>query len=116
MAVGAGAAVMGAVGAGAYYLLGPKGKAHQKKALALAGKMKKEVEGQIKKAEKITTPLYHKTVDMVSENYAKQYKDHEQEIKAFAKVLKGEWKEVVKKAAPKAAKKVVKVSKKKSTK
>ncbi|OGZ00676.1 MAG: hypothetical protein A2946_01935 [Candidatus Liptonbacteria bacterium RIFCSPLOWO2_01_FULL_53_13] len=38
VAIGAGAA---ALGAGAYYLLGPKGKAHRKKTKALAVKMAK---------------------------------------------------------------------------
>jgi len=89
MVVGAGVA---ALGAGAYYLLGPKAKAHQKKASVLLNKMEKEVQDEIKKAEKVTIPLYHKAVDIVSKNYAKQYKAHEKDIKAFAKKLKNEWK------------------------
>jgi hypothetical protein len=48
MIVGAG---MTALGAGAYYLLGPDAKMHQKKASTLVKKMKKEMEGEIKKAE-----------------------------------------------------------------
>ena len=91
VAVGAGIA---AVGAGAYYLLGPKGKAHQKKATILMAKIKKEVQSEVKKAKKATAPLYHKAVDIVSENYAKQYKMHEKDIKAFAKKLKAEWKKI----------------------
>jgi hypothetical protein len=104
-AVGAGVAVLGA---GAYYLLGPNAKAHQKKASALMAKMKKEVASEIKKAKIVTTPLYHKAVDIISENYSKEYKAHEKEIKAFAKKLKGEWEETKKKA-----KKTVRVMKKK---
>ena len=91
MAVGAGVA---AVSAGAYYLLGPKAKIHQKKASALLVKMKKEIENEIKKVQKMTTPLYHKAVDVISENYAKQYKMHEKDIKTFANKLKSEWKEI----------------------
>jgi hypothetical protein len=91
MAVGAGIA---ALGAGAYYLFGPNAKVHQKKASVLMGKIKKEVVSEIKKAKSVTMPVYHKTVDVVSKNYAKQYKLHEKEIKAIAKKLKGEWKEI----------------------
>ncbi len=109
MAIGAG---MAALGAGAYYLLGPDGKANQKKVSALMAKMKKEVASEIKKAKEVGTPLYNKAVDVVSENYAKQYKAHEKEIKAFAKMLKSEWKEVSKKAPRKATK----ISKKKVAK
>lgn len=80
-----------AVGAGAYYLFGPKAKAHQKKAKVLISKMKKEVASEIKKVKKVTPPLYHKAVDIISENYAKQYKLHEKDIQAFANKLKSEW-------------------------
>lgn len=91
VAVGAGLA---AVGAGAYYLLGPKAKMHQKKASALFAKIKKEVQSETKKAKEVSIPLYHKAVDVISENYAKQYKMHEKDIKAFAKKLKREWKKI----------------------
>jgi D-alanyl-D-alanine dipeptidase len=85
---------LAALGAGAYYLLGPNAKAHQKKTGALLAKMKKDVQDEIKKAEKVTIPLYHKAVDIVSKNYAKQYKLHEPAIKAFAKKLKSKWKDL----------------------
>lgn len=104
LAIGAGLA---AVGAGAYYLLGPDAKAHQKKVLSLASKMKKEVAKEIKKAKAVTVPLYHKTVDTVSKNYAKQYKLHEKDIKAVAAKMKAEWK-----GAKKVVKKAVRVAKK----
>jgi len=48
MMVGAG---MAALGAGAYYLLGPDAKKHQKKASAVIAKVRKEVEGELKKAK-----------------------------------------------------------------
>jgi len=85
VAIGAGVA---AIGAGAYYLLGPNAKAHQKKVSVLMAKMKKEVLSEVKKAKAVTMPLYNKVVDYVSSNYSKQYKMHEKEIKAFAKKLK----------------------------
>jgi len=91
VAVGAGIA---ALGAGAYYLFGPKAKTHQKKAKALMEKMKKEVMNEIKKVKKVTPPIYHKTIEIVSKNYAKQYKLHEKDVKAFADKLKKEWKDV----------------------
>lgn len=92
-----------AVGAGAYYLFGPKAKVHQKKASILMAKMKKEVASEIKKAKKVSVPIYHKTVELVSKNYAKQYKLHEKDIKAIAKKLKSEWKGVVTKVVKKSA-------------
>ena len=101
-----------ALGAGAYYLLGPKSKTHQKKAKALMTKMKKEIESEIKKTKDISMPIYNKAVDVISTTYAKEYKAHEKEIKAFAKTIKGEWKSVTKKPI----KESTKVSKKKSIK
>ena len=97
MIIGAGVA---AIGAGAYYLLGPKSKAHQKKALNLMKKMKNEVTKEFKKVKNETESVYHKTIDSVSRNYNKQYKEHAGEITAFAKKLKGEWKDVEKKTKP----------------
>lgn len=91
IAIGAGIA---AVGAGAYYLLGPDGKANQKKAKVLMNKISKDVKTKSKKAKDITTPIYHKVVDMVTDTYAEQYKAHEKDIKAFAKKLKSEWKKI----------------------
>jgi len=101
VAVGAGIA---ALGAGAYYLFGPNAKVHQKKASVLMGKIKKEVVSEIKKAKSVTIPMYHKTIDVVSKNYAKQYKLHEKDIKAIAKKLKSEWKEINKVVKQKSAK------------
>jgi gas vesicle protein len=116
VAIGAGVATLAAVGAGAYYLLGPDGKKNQKKALALVSKMKKEVISEAKKAKKLSGPIYNKAVDIVSKNYAKQYKAHEKDIKAIASKLKSEWKDVeknIKTTTKKVAKKVKKVVAKK---
>lgn len=106
VAIGAGIA---AVGAGVYYFFGPNAKVHQKKAKALVAKAKKEVEREVKKAKAVTMPLYHKAVDIVAKNYAKQYKLHEKDIEVFAKKLKGEWK-----GAKKVVKKAVRTAKKKA--
>lgn len=115
IAIGAGVVALSAIGAGAYYFLGPDGKKNQKKALAFANKMKKEVAVEYKKAKKAGTPVYNKAVDMISKNYAKQYKAHSKDIEALAKKLKSEWKDIEKntKNTVKVVKKVVKETKKK---
>lgn len=94
VAIGAGVATLAA---GAHYLFGPKAKVHQKQAKALVGKIKKEVVEEIKKAKTKTAPVYHKVVDTISANYAKQYKIHENDIKALSKKLKSEWEGISKK-------------------
>lgn len=94
VAIGAGVVAASALTAGAYYLLGPNAKAHQKKASVLMTKMEREVLSKIKKAKKMSLPIYHKAVDVVSENYAKQYKAHEKDIKIFAKQLKSKWNKI----------------------
>ena len=96
LAIGAGIVAIGAATGGAYYLLGPNAKTHQKKASALLAKMKKEVQSEIKKVKEVSVPLYHKAVDAVSNTYAKQYKAHAGDIKAFAQKLKSEYKKIVK--------------------
>lgn len=83
--IGAGVA---AVGAGAYYLFGPKGKKHQKKASAWAAEMKREVEKELKKMKGVTKPLYQDVVDAIAKTYSKKYKNYSGEINAFAKKLK----------------------------
>lgn len=106
-AIGVGVA---ALGAGAYYFLGPNGKKHQKKAEVWMTKMEKEVVTKVKKAKNMTEPVYHKAVDALATTYSTQYKAHAPQIKAFAKMLKSEWKKTSTKAKPavKQAKKSVK--------
>ncbi|MDP9249002.1 MAG: hypothetical protein M3M85_00620 [bacterium] len=113
-AAAAGAAVLGA---GAYYLLGPNKTAHQKKAKALYEKMKREVKKEAKRAKELSLPVYNKAVDVISENYAKQYKLHEKEIKAIAQKLKGEWKDISGKAEKEGnrAKRAIKGTKRSNT-
>ncbi len=93
----AGAAAVGAVGAGMYYLLGPEAKAHQKKAVSLMSKMEKEVNKQVSRAKELSKPLYHKMVNAVASEYATQYKAHEKDINKFSKKLKSDWDLVAKK-------------------
>lgn len=53
----AAAAGVAAAGAGAYYLLGPKGKAHQKKAKALLVKMEREIKAHEKEIKILAVKL-----------------------------------------------------------
>lgn len=109
-AVGAGVA---AAGAGAYYLLGPKGKQHREKTKIWMVEIEKEIEKKLKKAKNITELFYHGAVDSVVETYGKQYKEYAGEINSFAKKIKDGWKNIqpknrlVIKKAKNSAKKVV---------
>ncbi|TSC71239.1 MAG: Uncharacterized protein G01um101449_6 [Parcubacteria group bacterium Gr01-1014_49] len=94
-AIGVGVA---AVGAGAYYFLGPKGKQHRGKAKAWMTEMEREVEKRLQKAKSVTEPLYQDAVDALSAVYRKRYKGQASEVSAFAKKLKSEWKATRKKS------------------
>jgi len=96
-----------AVEAGAYYLFGPKGKQHQKLAETKVVEMKVELEKTLKKAKNITKPYYHGIVDTMAKTYSKQHKEYSEEIDAFAKKLKNEWKDMEQKSLP-TIKKIVK--------
>ncbi len=115
VAIGAGVA---AVGAGAYYFMGPDGKKHQKKAKAFAGKMEKEVMANMKKMKALGLPVYEEVVDAVAQKYSKEYKEHSADVLALAKNLKSKWASAEKSAkstvnkAKKAVKKATKTSRK----
>ena len=98
MAIGAGVA---ALGAGAYYFLGPNGKKNQQKAKIWMTKMEKEVVKKTATLKNASAPVYHKVVDSLTQEYSKQYKEHAPQIKAFASHLKSQWKKTEKKVAPK---------------
>lgn len=89
VAIGAGVA---AVGAGAYYFLGPKGKQHREKAKVWMTKMETDIEKKLQKTKSVTQPLYREAVDTIATTYSKRYKEHAPEIKALAKKLKAGWK------------------------
>lgn len=94
-AIGAGVA---AVGAGAYYFLGQKGKQRQRKAKVWMIEMEMEIGKKLKKVKSVTDPLYHSAVDALAQTYSKQYKEYACEINAFATKLKDEWKNTRRKA------------------
>jgi hypothetical protein len=97
------AAGVAAAAAGAYYLLGPKGKTHQRRAVAWVKGMTGEIKREVKNAKKVTTPIYHKIVNEASATYRKQYKENEADIKAFADKLKQDWLAASSKLAQKSA-------------
>ncbi len=100
-----------AIGAGAYYLLGPKSKLHQKKTKVWMDGMVIDVEKKLKKVKAMTKPLYHEILDTLALEYGKKHKEYKNEVHTFAKKLKSEWKGVEKKVTP-AIKKIKKVTKK----
>jgi hypothetical protein len=97
MAVGAG---VFALGAGAYYFLGPNGKKNQKKAKIWMVKMEKEAREKIAKIKNASEPVYYKTIDTLAKTYSQQYKEHAPEIASFAEYLKSSWKNMEKKRKP----------------
>lgn len=108
VAIGAGLA---ALGAGAYYLLGPDGKKHQQKAAAWMSKMEKEAMKKLSAIKEVTKPVYNNIVDTLAENYSKQYKEHAAQIKSFAEHMKAEWKTAAAEAKPMAKRAVSKAKK-----
>lgn len=112
VAIGAGVA---ALGAGAYYLLGPEGKKNQKKAKVWMTKMEKEAMQKVATMKKESGPMYQNMVDAMAATYAKEYKEYAPEIKSFAVLLKKKLSAFDKKGKPVAKKRkpaAKKVSKK----
>ena len=98
IAIGAGVA---ALGAGAYYFLGPNAKKNQAKAKIWMTKMEKEVVQKMRTIEDVSEPIYHQIVEGLAQNYSKQYQEHAPQIKAFAEHLKNARKGFEKKAKKK---------------
>ncbi len=91
-AIGASAVALGAT---AYYFLGPKAKAHQKKAKKWTLDAKKKIIEEIQEGRDITEAVYGKIVDNVVEPYMKKSADAA-EVMKFAQALKKDWKHIVK--------------------
>lgn len=102
VAVGAGVAALSAT---AYYFLGPNGKKNQKKAKAWMVGMEKDIEKKAKAVKDMSESVYHKIVDDTIKPYMAKNIPDTKEIKAYAMMLKKEWKGLTKKAIP--AKKAV---------
>ena len=121
-------AVIGASLAGlaatAYFFFGPKGKKHRAHAKAWAIKMKGDVVEKLEAAREITEPVYREIIDTVAKEYKKGKKASQPEIESLAQDLKKHWKSMsalaisarkeAAKSATRAAKAVVKGSRKKA--
>lgn len=89
--VGAGIAALAAT---AYFLLGPKGKKHQKQAEVWAINMKRDVVKKLEKARAISEPVYNGIIDSVAAEYEKKTKASRPEIQALAADFKKHWKAI----------------------
>jgi len=94
-----------ALAASSYYLFGPAGKIHRKKAMGWMIKMKGEIIDQIENAKEISEPVYNSIVDSVLATYVAGGKIAGPELNTFAKTLKSQWKNIVKSLPKKKAKK-----------
>jgi gas vesicle protein len=95
VAVGAGAAILGAA---AYLLLGPQGKKNRKAVKDWSVKMKKEVALELKKVKSATKPTYDKIVDKIQKKYAILKEVDNDELKNLSQEIKKFWTEIEKKA------------------
>lgn len=104
-----------ALGAAAYYFLGPKGKENRKSAAKWMDNAKKKVVQKIEVAKEITEDTYKNIVDDVIAPYIKKGTLEAKEIQAFAQSLKRDWKKFtpeIKTAAKKTKKKATESVKK----
>lgn len=83
-----------ALGATAYYFLGPKGKRHQKSAKQWVVEAKKKVIKEIEKGKEMTESIYGKIVDDILRPYVAKGAIAE-EVSALSKALKKDWKNIV---------------------
>lgn len=126
VAIGAGVAALGAT---AYYFLGPNGKKNQKATKDWMIEAKKKIIEKVEKTKEMTQEVYDIVIDQVVDPYIKKNAGSVKEIKAFADTVKKQWKDVarvraaknktkypVKKVVKKVAKKVVKKTVKKVAK
>lgn len=105
VAVGAGAAVLGAA---AYLLLGPQGKKNRKAVKDWSTKMKNEVALEFKKVKSATKPAYDKIVDKIQKKYAAIKEIDNDELKNLSQEIKKFWSDIEKKAKAKEPKKTKK--------
>lgn len=115
MAMGAGAI---ALAASTYYLFGPAGKIHRKKAAGWMLKMKGEIIEKIEEAGEMSEAAYHSIVDSALASQVAAGKISPEELTAYAAGLKSQWKNILKtlKPAKKSKKKSASAAKKSSSK
>ncbi len=80
----------------AYLLLGPDGKKNRKTAEAWGNKMKKEVVDNMKKAKKLSGPVYHEIVDKVSKKYGNLKNIDKKDLAPVLSELRKSWDHIVK--------------------
>ena len=105
LAISAGVA---ALAAASYYLFGPHGKQHRKKAKGWMIKMKGEVIEQIENLKEISEPAYRSIVESVAARYVREGKISRAEVGALVKDLKGMWRGIASKQKRSAGVKKVK--------
>jgi len=93
VAIGTGAI---ALAASTYYFFGPLGKIHRKKAAGWMIKMKGEIIEKLEEAEEVSEEIYKQIIDTVLATYVASGKVATPELQAFAEVLKGQWKNIMK--------------------
>lgn len=89
VAIGAGAV---ALGAAAYYFLGPKGKQHRAKAKEWTADAQKAVVRRMSKARELTEASYRNLVDEIISPYVNKGAAGAAEARAFAQAMKRDWK------------------------
>ncbi|MES2315620.1 MAG: hypothetical protein V4486_02690 [Patescibacteria group bacterium] len=92
VSIGAGAV---ALGAAAYYFLGPKAKKQKEGAKKWAMDAKKKIVGELKRSKTITKNIYENIVDDVLKPYVEKGATS-QEVKALATALKKDWSHISK--------------------
>ncbi|MEK7579028.1 MAG: hypothetical protein AAB460_00640 [Patescibacteria group bacterium] len=105
LAISAGVA---ALAAASYYLFGPHGKQHRKKAQGWMIKMKGEVIEQLENLKEVSEPVYRDIVESVAARYVKNGKISRAEVNVLAKDLKGMWRGIASKQKRSAGVKKVK--------
>ena len=87
-----------ALGATAYYFLGPEGEKHQRSAKKWMVDAKKKIIQEVKKGEHMSESMYGNIVDNMVMPYMKKGAATAKEIGVFAQDLKRDWKHIVKAA------------------
>jgi hypothetical protein len=97
-----------AIGATAYYFLGPESKKHQESAKKWTMEAKRKLIKEIEKGKEMTEAMYGDVVDNIVKPYITGGATAV-EVSAFAKALKQDWKHISKASKSEAKKAVTKV-------
>jgi gas vesicle protein len=92
LGIGAGAA---ALGAAAYYFLGPDGKKHQKSAKKWMADVQEKIIKKLENTKEVTEYVYEDIVNDIVKPYMARGVATAKEVEIFTKDLKKNWKNVV---------------------